>query len=171
MSHFKHYRNSCLSIGVCILAGLLSTVLAKGQTLQEPQRVDFCQVVAAPENYNQKPLLIDAILSPGEHSLLLYGATCVPREDYNVTTQAILPDSWNSTEAGKKLSKILRHHHNAKVELVGTFESVGGPFGPDVARFRFSISQVKSAGEATASMSSTDTLVHELGHVELPEQH
>jgi hypothetical protein len=35
-----------------------------------------------------------------------------------------------------------------KIELVGTFESDAGTYGPDGPRFRFSIFQVNSATEA-----------------------
>ena len=135
------YKFCHLSIGV--LAILLARCAA-GKTGAEPQNVNYCDVVASPASYDGKVLSIEVILSPSEHSLTLYGAACVPKEGYNVTTQAILPDSWESLPNGKKLKAILKRGRDAKVKLIGTFENSGKEYGPDAARFRFSVSQVKA---------------------------
>lgn len=168
MSCFKTCRSSRLSIGLCIMVGLLSVVSAKGQAPEEPQRVDFCQVVAAPADYNKKVLSVEVILWPSEHSLSLYGAACVPREDYNVTTQAVLPTAWETLPNGKKLRAILKHQRPAKVQLVGTFESDGEPYGPDVARFRFSISQIISVSKDAISKPLADRSIRMSGHAQRP---
>ena len=168
---YRYNRSNCCSnlSFYLVVVGLLFLVSTRGQALEEHKRVDFCQVVAAPESFDQKHILIDVVLSPGEHYLLLYAASCVPSEGYNVTTQAILPDSLEATETGRKLSKILRHHREAKVELVGIFESAAGRYGPNAARFRFSISQVRSVAEVRGATSSMNTLPHESGHVDPPK--
>jgi hypothetical protein len=131
-----------MRVGVAM--GVLLTMSAAGHPPAEPLRVNYCDVVASPADYNRKALLVEVLLSPSDHSLSLYGAACAPKEGVNITTQAVLPASWQALPNGKKLEAILRHHRNARVELVGTFESDGGPYGPDVARFRFSVSQVSS---------------------------
>jgi len=141
------------NLGVCIdilLLFLFAPLWARGQAATETKKVDFCRVVASPTDYDRQTLSVEVILWPSEHSLSLYGAACVPKEGYNVTTQAALPEKWESSPNGKKLSEILKRHRSAKVEVVGIFESNGGPYGPDVARFRFSISQIKSASENKA---------------------
>jgi hypothetical protein len=131
------------SMSIVALAFLLVTRGA-AQTGTEPQNINYCDVVASPIDYNGKVLSVEVILSPSEHVLSLYGESCVPREGYNVTTQAILPDSWESMPNGKKLRAILKHGREAKVKLVGTFENSGERFGLGATRFRFSISRLNS---------------------------
>ncbi len=130
-------------MNVVVLAVLLARCAA-GQTSAKPQNVNCCDVVASPADYNGKVLSIEVVLSPGEHSLVLYGDACLRKEGYDDSTQEILPDSWESLPNGKKLRAILKHGRDAKVKLVGTFESGQTRYGPDVARFRFSISQANS---------------------------
>src|SRR5689334_3037507 len=93
----------------------------------EPKKINFCDVVASGARYDRQTLSVEVILWPSGHSLSAYGAACVPKEGYNITTQAMLPETWDSQPNGKKLRRILRHHRPAKVVVVGTFESDGGP--------------------------------------------
>jgi hypothetical protein len=130
-------------ISIVVLAALLATC-AGGQTSAEPKNVDYCDVVASPADYSGKVLAIEAVLSPGEHSLALYSETCPREKGYDDSTQAILPDLWESLPNGKELRAILKRGRDARVKLVGTFESGPKRYGPDVARFRFSISRVNS---------------------------
>jgi len=131
-------------LAVIFLAAVLVSC-ASGQARTEPQKsINYCDVVASPADYNGKVLYVEVILSPSEHLLALYGAACVPREGYNVTTQAILPDSWESLPNGKRLKAFLKHGRNAKVKLVGTFEDSGNRYVLGATRFRFFISQVDS---------------------------
>lgn len=133
------------------VSGLLLAVFLQFATAEktDPERVSvgLCQVVAAPATYNEKAVSVEGILSPGEHSLALYNPTCRPKEGFNVSIQAVLPPAWESTQNGKHLQKFLRGHKEAQVALRGTFESGGGPYGPDAARFRFSISEISSVAE------------------------
>jgi len=146
-------RNLTTSLSIIVLA-ILAAMSAEGQTGTEVQKMNFCNVVASPSDYNGKTLSVEAILWPSDHSLSLYGAACVPKEGHDVTTQAILPATWESLPNGKKLRAILKHQRPAKVELVGTFESRGGGYGPDAARFRFSITQVNAVSEVASGKSS-----------------
>jgi hypothetical protein len=134
-------------MNVVVLGAFLARCAA-GQTSAKPQNVNYCDVVASPADYNGMILSIEVVLSPGEHSLALYSGACVPKEGGDDSTQAILPDSWQSLPNGKKLRAILKSGRDAKVKLVGTFESGAGRFGPDAARFRFSISQVNSVSRS-----------------------
>jgi len=139
-------------LGVVILT-VLGALWAKAQANTELKEVSFCDVVASPARYNGQALSVKGILWPSDHSLSLYGAECVPREGHNVTTQAILPTRWESLPNGKKLRGILKRKRPATVEVVGIFERGGEPYGPDAARFRFSISQIRSASEEKNSPS------------------
>jgi len=132
---------------------LLAPLWATGQTLAPPKKVDFCAVVASSHEYDGQAISAQVILSPSEHSLSVYGAACVPKEGYDVTTQAILPAVLESLPNGKKLGRILKRHRLAKVELVGIFESTGGRYGPDAARFRFSITEIKSVADGALDRS------------------
>ena len=109
---------------------------------------DICSVVDSPSSYDHQKIEVQAILSPSQHSLGIFGAGCLPTASQDVTTEAILPTSWDENEAGRKLRTILRHGRNARVQVVGIFESVNSRYGPDVARFRFTVSEIESVTEA-----------------------
>lgn len=128
---------------------LLSAMSARAQAPTEPKKVNFCDVVTSPAHYNGQTLSVDVILWPGEHSLSMFGAACAPKEGYD-TAETILPTGWESLPNGKKLRGILKHGRPAKVTVVGIFESSGGRYGPDAARFRFSISQINSVSKYSA---------------------
>jgi hypothetical protein len=131
-----------------IVLGLFLPISAKGQTSVEPKKVDFCDVVASPDDYDHKLLSTEVILQSSPHSLFLYSASCPSKEGFDVTTQAFLPDGWDSLPVGKKLSKIMKHGRPAKVQLVGIFRS-SVYRGPDGQRFRFIISQIYSASKVS----------------------
>jgi len=78
-----------------------------------------------------------------------------------------------SSPNGKQLHKLFNHRTNANVKLIGTFESGAGRYGPDVARFRFTITEISSVKKAPPDeaqrVPATDTLAHESGHVDPPK--
>ena len=113
----------------------------EGQSQTEPERLKFRDVVASPLDYDGKLLSVEVTVQPGLHSLSLYSSECASNEDFDVTTQAILPDGWESLPNGKKLSRIISHGRPAEVQLVGTFRSSVSR-GQDGQRFRFSISRI-----------------------------
>ena len=131
------------TIRVVMLAIILQAT-ASAQTHQQPATTNLCEAVASPDGYNKKVLTVEGILSPSEHSLALYSASCKPREGFNVTVQAVLPADWESMRNGKRLRKLLQSHKEARVKLTGTFETGAGPYGPDVAQFRFVVSEISS---------------------------
>ena len=67
---------------------------------------------------------------------------------------AVLSPDYDSSPNGKKLSKILRSRRDARVTLSGRFEGSGGPYGPDVAPFRFSVSGIMSVEKSPKAGSS-----------------
>ena len=127
--------------GIAILA-LLATC-TKGQAQTDPGRVNFCDVVASPSDFDKKLLSVEVTVQPSFHSLSLYSSACAPKEGFDVTTQAILPEGWESLPNGKKLRRSIGHGRPAKAQLVGTFRS-SVERGQDGQRFRFSISKIVS---------------------------
>jgi len=117
---------------------------ASAQPQPEPIAANLCEVVASPAEYNKKVISVEGILFPGEHSLALYSPSCKPREGFNVTIQAVLPAGWESIRNGKRLRKLLQGHKEARVKISGMFETGAGPYGPDVAQFRFVVSEISS---------------------------
>jgi hypothetical protein len=133
-----------------IKAALLAIILqlSSAQTLQQPAVADLCEVVASPDKYNGKVLSVEGVLLPGEHSVLLYSPSCKPKESFDVGIQAVFSPEWVSSPNGKQLHKLFNHRADASVKLIGTFESGTGRYGPDAARFRFTIKEISSAKKA-----------------------
>jgi hypothetical protein len=133
-----------------IMSVLLAIILqaASAQSPQQPVAADLCEVVASPDRYNGKVLSVEGTLLPGEHSVLLYSPSCKPSESFDVGIQAVFPPGWASSPNGKQLHKLFSHRTNASVKLVGTFESGTGRYGPDVAKFRFTIKELSSVKKA-----------------------
>jgi len=155
------------------MLAIMLTVAASAQTPQQPLRANLCEVVASPDGYNGKMLLVEGILLPGKHSVLLHSPSCKPKEGFDVGIQAVFPSDWASSPNGKQLHKLFNHRRNANVKLIGTFESGAGRYGPDVARFRFTITEISSVKKAPPDegrgFPATDTLAYESGHVDPPK--
>ena len=139
--------NKSLLVGVSIASPFFSAVLWP-ETIPEPQNVNYCEVVTLPNDYDGKVLSVDVVLVPGEHSLSQFGADCL-HFGYGRVTEAQLPNNWTTWPNGRALSRILRRHLSAKVKLIGTFDGSQGPYGPDGARFQFSISRIISVPKET----------------------
>jgi hypothetical protein len=131
-----------------ILLALILTVPHLASPQQPPAEIDICKLVATPSEYNGKMLSVEGILLPSEHSVLLYSPSCKPKEGFDVGIQAVFPPDWVSSPNGKQLHKLFNHRTNASVKLIGTFESGAGRYGPDVARFRFTITGISSVKKA-----------------------
>jgi hypothetical protein len=131
-----------------MLAIVLQTAVSV-RAQQQPRAINLCDVVASPDGYNGKVLSVEGILLPGEHSVLLYSPSCKPKESFDVGIQAVFPPDWVSSPNGKQLHKLFNHRTNASVKLIGTFESGSGRYGPDVARFRFTITEISSVKKAS----------------------
>jgi len=133
---------------------IASLQFAVSTQTDRPAVVGFCQVVTSPAKYDKQILSIEGILSPSEHSLVFYNASCFPEEGSDNRILPVLPPNWDSSANGKKLSKILRSRRDARVTLSGRFEGSGGPYGPDVAPFRFSVSEIMSVEKSPKADSS-----------------
>jgi hypothetical protein len=140
--------NKKLLVGISIGFPFFSAH-AVGETIPQPQIVNYCEVVTLPKDYDGKVLSVEVILVPSEHSLSLFGADC-QHLGYDRVTEAQLPNNWITLPNGKALSRILQRHASAKVKLIGTFDSSRGRYGPGGARFQFSISRIISVSKETA---------------------
>jgi hypothetical protein len=139
-------KTSALIIGAVLLATILPA--ASAQSPQQTVTVNLCEVVASPNRYNGKVLSVEGILLPGEHSVLLYSPSCKPKGNFDVGIEAVFSPQWASSPNGKQLHKLFGKRTNASVKLVGTFESGTGRYGPDVAKFRFTIKEISSVKKA-----------------------
>jgi len=138
--------NSGSTVRAVILAIILQAT-ASAQTEQQPVTANLCDVFVSPAVYNQKVLSVEGVISPSYHSLFLSSPACRPKEDLDLTTEAILPLSWESIPNGKQLRRFLHRGKSASVRLVGTFEGDAHRYGPDGARFRFVIREISSVGK------------------------
>ena len=138
-----------LMIGTAIVFPFWSAHAA-GETIPEPHSVNYCEVVTLPKDYDGKVLSIDVILVPGEHVLSMFGADC-QHLGYDRVTEAELPNNWITLANGRALSRILRRHLSARVKLIGTFDCSKVRYGPDGARFLFSISRIIAVSTETIS--------------------
>jgi len=130
---------------------MLATILqaaVSAQVRPEPVAANLCDVFRSPVVYNQKVLSVEGVLFPSPHCVYLLSRSCMPKEDLHVTTEAILPPSWDSSRNGKKLRKFLHRGKSASVKLIGTFEYSGYGSGPCGTRFRFVISEISWVGKA-----------------------
>lgn len=156
-----------------LVLALILCGVASAQARPEPVEVELCKVVASPGKYDGKLLSVEGILSPSEHSLVLYSPSCKPREGLDVGIQAVFPPAWDSWPLAKQLQRILRSRKNAHVRVSGTFESGIDRYGPDVDRFRFTITEIssvkKTPPDGAQMVPATDTLAHESGHVDQPK--
>ena len=124
------------------LSALLGLTGHSGAT-SDIKTVDFCTAVKSPEKYDKKVISTKGILLPGEHSAGFYSPACTPSETNKVNTQGVLEESASPKPLVMKLRRLLKSQSAAKVEAEGVFYSDGGPFGPDVATFRFVIQRLK----------------------------
>jgi hypothetical protein len=122
---------------VSLVLALVSCFAVAADAEDRISKVPFCEMASAPQKYDKMVVSTEALMSPGEHSVVFYDPRCMPTQENNVSTQISFPKDWDSNKMGKKLSKLFRHDHTARVRAEGTFYGSGGPYGPDVARFRF----------------------------------
>lgn len=140
--------SSRYSIVLFVMLAIILRAAAPTHAQQQPTAINLCDVVASPSGYNQKVLTVEGILFPSEHSLALYSPSCKPTEQSDVSMQAVLPKAWESLPNGKQLRKFLSKGKPAQVKVTGTFESGADRYGPDVARFRFTITGISSVEAA-----------------------
>jgi hypothetical protein len=102
-------------------------------------------VVESPAAYSGKEILTKGVLVASEDSLAFYSPACLPSSTNSIgTTQGVISDSVKPAGLAKKLRRLFKKHAAVKVEAEGDFSSSGGPFGSDIASFRFVIRQLRS---------------------------
>ncbi len=131
-----------------VMLAIMLTATAPAQTNPEPVATKLCEVFSSPAQYNHKVVTIEGVLAPSIHSLFLSSPACNAKDDPDFTTQAVLPESWETLPHGKELRKFLYRGKAATVKLTGAFEADPQRFGPDGAKFRFVISGISSVGVA-----------------------
>jgi len=131
-----------------LLLALIFMAPQLSSSRQLPVEIDLCKLVAASSEYNGKVLTVEGVLYPGDHSLALYSPSCAPKEGSDVSMQAVLPMAWESWPKSRRLRVLLNKRKPAHVKVTGLFESGADRYGPDVARFRFTITEISSV-EAT----------------------
>jgi hypothetical protein len=145
--------NKNLILGGLVLA-LFLTDAVFAQMPSEPVAANLCDVFASPAIYDRRLLSVEGVLFPSFHSLFLVNASCMPKQGSEVSTEAILPPSWETLPNGKRLAKLLRDGKKARVKLAGTFESGDHRYGPDGARFRFLVTEIVSVEKMPDSRRS-----------------
>jgi len=131
-----------------LMLAVILQATASAQTRPEPLAANLCDVFASTAEYNHKVVTVEGVLAPSIHSLFLSSPACNANDGPDFTTQAVLPDSWETLPHGKELRKFLHRGKPATVKLTGTFEADPQRYGPDGARFRFVISGISSVGPA-----------------------
>lgn len=131
-----------------LLLALIFMAPQLSSSRQLPVEIDLCKLVAASSEYNGKVLTVEGVLYSGDHSLALYSPSCAPKEGSDVSMQAVLPMAWESWPKSKRLRVLLNKRRPAHVKVTGLFESGADRYGPDVTRFRFTISEIFSVEAA-----------------------
>lgn len=109
--------------------------------------ISFCDLVAAPQQYDGRAVITEARIRPSKHRVHVYSESCKSTLGNNRSASIELPAGWNTTKLGKKLSGILRRHRVARAGFEAVFESSGGPFGQEKTRFRFVLRRLVSVEE------------------------
>jgi hypothetical protein len=141
---FSMTRNKISTAWAVMVAIMLTVPATSAQTHPEQVMVNLCEVLSLPAEYNHKVISVEGVLFPSIHSLFLFSMECNRKDNPDSTTQAVLPDSWETLPKGKELRKFLHRGKSATVKLTGTFEADPQRYGPDGARFRFVISGISS---------------------------
>src|SRR5271170_6335713 len=89
------------------MLAVILQVAVSAQTGPEHVAANLCDVFLSPAAYNLKEVSVEGVLSPSFHSLFLSSPSCRHKEGLDLTTEAILPPSWDSLPNGKHLRKFL----------------------------------------------------------------
>jgi len=141
--HVKNHRTGSL----LLLLSCLCFFAARSVADEAALSVSFCDLIAAPQQYDTKAVRTEALIRSSEHEVHLYSENCKSTLGDDRSASIELPAGWNSTKLGKKLSGILRHHRAARVGFEAVFKSSGGPFGQERTRFRFVLRSLISVEE------------------------
>ena len=131
--------------------------VSRSQTVPDtrPQSVSYCDLLSDPQKYDKRIVATEAQVQSSEHEVHVYDSRCRSTATDNRSAMIELPEGWNSTKLGKRLSRILRHRRIARVEFEADFYDRGGPFGPEATRFRFVLQRLASVHEVPEPQSET----------------
>jgi hypothetical protein len=138
-------------IGMILLAATAFHGAGQMPVQTASRSANFCDVVKAPERFENRVIATKGILLPGEHSLGFYDPACKPTETNKISTQGVLDSAIGPKRLADKLRKLFRKQTPAEVEVEAVFHSEGGPFGADVARFRIVIQHLTSVQKLAKS--------------------
>jgi hypothetical protein len=125
----------------------LSVFGARNTWAAGPRNVPYCDLLSAPETYDKNSVTTEALIQSSYHEVHVFDSKCRSTATSDRSASIELPTGWNSTKAGKKLSKLLRHDRTARVAFESVFYGSGGPYGPERTRFRFVMQRLLSAEE------------------------
>ena len=143
----KNHQTVSLLLLLCYLGLFGPRSVADEAALNVP----FCELVAAPQQFDTKAVMTKALVRSSEHEVHVYSESCSSTLGNDRSASIELPARWNSTKLGKKLSGILRHHRTASVGFEAVFKSSAGPFGQETTRFRFVLRRLISVEEIPKS--------------------
>jgi hypothetical protein len=118
-----------------------------GAPSEQAPSVSYCDLLSAPQNYDKRIIATEALVASSEHEVHVFDSACRSTVTDDRSASIELPNGWNSTKPGKKLSKILRHDRTAKAAFEATFYASGGPYGPEGTRFRLVMQRLISVEE------------------------
>src|SRR5690349_112890 len=124
---------------VVILALLFSTAVSNGVEVghEEPSRVTFCDVTSAAQKYDNTAVVLQALIQSSGHEVHVRSPKCPSTTTDDRSSSIELPNGWNSTKLGKKLSSALQRDRAADVTFEALFQSSRAPYGPEGTRFHF----------------------------------
>jgi hypothetical protein len=120
-----------------LLVLCIGTSASRSATGEQASRVSYCDLLSLPQRYDKGIVTTKALIRSSEHEVHVFDFECRSTATDDRSASIELPSGWNSTKLGKKLSKILRHDHTARVAFEAVFDGSGGPYGPEKTRFRF----------------------------------
>ena len=142
-----HHVKDCQTISSFLLLCCLFLFASCSVAEETALTVSFCDLVAAPQQYDTKAVATEALIRSSEHEVHVYSEGCKSTLGNDRSASIELPAGWSSTKLGKKLSGILRHHRAGRVGFEAVFKSSGGPFGQERTRFRFVLHRLISVEE------------------------
>jgi len=149
---------------------------SRGELGDQPATVSYCDLLAVPQKHDKQIVATEALIQSSDHEVHVYDSKCRSTATDDRSASIELPNGWNSTKLGKRLSKILRHDRTARVVFEAVFYGGGGPYGPEGTRFRFVLQRLVSVEEVpkkeansasfNADKPNGESFLHEAGHVQ-----
>ena len=138
--------------------------------------LDICSLIASPAEYDGKEVIVTSLYRMIIHGAILMGKGC---SDVNISAKET-DDYKADKHASDVLRRLLKKDRFGPVEIVvrGTFHLAhqGQCFGGEIcSRYQVEIAELLSAQPVTPQSATTpdapttDTLLHESGHVDPPK--